>query len=183
MIPVADALEKSPKTFLEKRSWLRGMLALNRILEWHVVTFYLLAVIAFARELVWGTVFTIQVASGVFWIFNGLHLFWALLEVWGSYPGIALTGTEVCGSVLILVARFLTLVYQTLYLMWAFSPQEGNYLGIEADSTFWWWQYIWLSLLVMIPYCIESLIQIYPAVSTRIYTSQNDYVQSFLNIR
>lgn len=158
--PVSDGLEKSPKTFLEKRSWFRGMLAVNRILEWHIVTFYLLAVIAFARELVWGWVYSLQVASGVFWIFNALHLFWALLEVWFSYPGIHLSGTEVCGSVFILVARFLTLVYQTLYIMWAFSPQRGVYLGIEADATFWWWQYIWLSLLVMIPYCIEALLQL-----------------------
>ena len=124
-IPVAEGLENAPKTFLEKRSWFRGMLALNRILEWHIVTFYLLAVIAFARELVWGWVYALQVGSGVFWIFNALHLFWAFLEVWGSYPGIHLSGTEVCGSIFILVARFLTLVYQTLYIMWAFSPQKG----------------------------------------------------------
>ena len=180
--PVVEALAKAPKTFLEKRSWFRGMLALNRILEWHIVTFYLLAVIAFARELVWGWVYSLQVASGVFWIFNFLHLFWALLEVWGSYPGIHLSGTEVCGSIFILVARFLTLAYQTLYIMWAFSPQQGVYLGIEADSTFWWWQYIWLSLLVMIPHFIDSLMQFWPSLTTALCTSQNDYVQSFLNM-
>ena len=181
-IPVAEALESAPKTFLEKRSWFRGMLALNRILEWHIVTFYLLAVIAFARELVWGWVYSLQVGSGVFWIFNALHLFWAFLEVWGSYPGIHLSGTEVCGSIFILIARFLTLVYQTLYIMWAFAPQKGIYLGIEADSTFWWWQYIWLSMLVMIPYAIETALQFWPALTTYLCTSQNDYVQSFLNM-
>ncbi|KAL3922878.1 MAG: hypothetical protein SGILL_001970 [Bacillariaceae sp.] len=180
--PVSDGLAAAPKTFLEKRSWLRGMLALNRILEWHIVTFFLLAVIAFARELVWGWVYAVQVASGVFWIFNFLFLFWQLLEVWGSYPGIQLSSTEVCGSVLILVARFLTLTYQSLYLMWAFSPQQGTYLGIEEDSTFWWWQYIWLSLLVMLPYILELIPQVYPPLATTILTSQSDYVQSFLNI-
>lgn len=179
---ISEGLATAPKTFLEKRSWLRGLLALSRIFEWHIVTFYLLAVVAFSRELVWGWVYSMQIASGVFWIYNGLHLFWALLEVWGSYPGIQMTGTEVCGSVLVLLARFLTLVYQTLYIMWAFSPQNGVFLGVEADSTFWWWQYIWLSLLVMVPYFLESLLQIYPALSTKIYTSQNDYIQSFLNI-
>lgn len=180
--PVSEGLETAPKTFLEKRSWLRGMLALNRILEWHIVTFYLLAVIAFSRELVWGWVYSVQVASGVFWIFNFLFLFWQLLEVWGSYPGIQLSATEVCGSVLVLVARFLTLVYQSLYIMWALSPQEGTFLGIQADSTFWWWQYIWLSLLVMIPYALETIPQLYPPLATYIMTSQSDYVQSFLNI-
>jgi callose synthase len=181
-MPVAEGLAVSPKTFLEKRSWLRGIMALSRILEWHIVTFYLLAAAAFARELVWGWVYSLQVASGVFWLFNALHLTWALLEVWAIYPGIQLSGTAVCGSVFVIVARFLTLVYQTLYLMWAFSPQKGVYLGIEAEPVFWWWQYIWLSLIVMIPYVVETFVQIVPSLSTRIYTSQNDYVQSFLNI-
>jgi callose synthase len=182
MPSISEGLMNAPKTFLEKRSWLRGLLALSRVFEWHIATFYLLAVVAFARELVWGWVYSLQIASGVFWIFNVLHLFWALLEVWGSYPGIQMTGTEVCGSILVLLARFLTLVYQTLYIMWAFSPEHGKFLGVEADSTFWWWQYIWLSLLVMIPYILETLLQIYPALTTKIYTSQNDYVQAFLNI-
>jgi len=179
---VAEGLDKAPKTFLEKRSWLRGILALNRILEWHFVTFYLLSVIAFSRELVWGWVYSVQLASGVFWIFNFLFLIWQLLEVWGTYPGIQLSATEVCGSVLVLSARLLTLVYQSLYLMWAFSPQQGVYMGIQQDSTFWWWQYIWLSLLVMVPYILETIPQIYPALATKILTSQNDYIQSFLNI-
>lgn len=179
---VSEGMDMAPKTFLEKRSWLRGILALNRIIEWHIVTFYLLAVVAFSRELVWGWVYSVQLGSGVLWIFNFLFLFWQLLEVWGTYPGIQLSATEVCGSVLILSARLLTLVYQSLYLMWAFSPQKGVYMGIEEDSTFWWWQYIWLSLLVMTPYLLETIPQIYPPLATKILTSQNDYVQSFLNI-
>eukprot|EP00537_Pseudo-nitzschia_pungens_P009567 CAMPEP_0172380904 /NCGR_PEP_ID=MMETSP1060-20121228/70676_1 /TAXON_ID=37318 /ORGANISM="Pseudo-nitzschia pungens, Strain cf. cingulata" /LENGTH=2133 /DNA_ID=CAMNT_0013108671 /DNA_START=189 /DNA_END=6590 /DNA_ORIENTATION=+ len=180
--PVSEGLDKAPKTFLEKRSWLRGILALNRILEWHIVTFYLLSVVAFGRELVWGWVYSVQLASGVFWIFNFLFLFWQLLEVWGTYPGIQLSATEVCGSVLIMSGRILTLIYQSLYLMWAFSPQQGVYMGIEQDSTFWWWQYIWLSLLVMVPYTLELIPQIYPPLATKILTSQSDYMQSFLNI-
>ena len=178
----AEGLSSAPKTFLEKRSWLRGILALSRIVEWHIVTFYVLGVIAFARELVWGWIYSLQVASAVFWVYNALHLLWALLEVWAIFPGIQLSGTDVCGSVFVLVARFLTLVHQTLYMMWAFSPQKGVYLSIESDSTFWWWQYIWLSLLVMIPYFVEAVLQIVPSWMTKLYTSQNEFVQSFLNI-
>jgi callose synthase len=180
--PVSHGLEIAPKTFLEKRSWLRGVLALSRVIEWHIVTFYVLGVVAFARELVWGWVFSLQAASAIFWIFNALHLAWALLEVWSSYPGVQLSGTDVCGSIFVLVARFLTLIYQTLYLMWAFSPQKGVYLGIEADSTFWWWQYIWLSLLVMIPYFVEAFLQLVPSWGAKLWMSQNNYVQSFLHI-
>lgn len=180
--PITEGLIDAPKTFLEKRSWLRGVLALFRILEWHIVTFYLLAVVAFSRELVWGVAYTAEVASGAFWIFNVLHLTLGLLEAWSVYPGIHLSGTAVCGSVFTLLARFLILVYQTLYLMWTFGPQVGTYLGIEAESDFWWWQYIWISLLCMIPWFFDSFLQFYPALQTKIYTSQNDLLQSFLNI-
>eukprot|EP00567_Pseudictyota_dubia_P000459 CAMPEP_0197467590 /NCGR_PEP_ID=MMETSP1175-20131217/65644_1 /TAXON_ID=1003142 /ORGANISM="Triceratium dubium, Strain CCMP147" /LENGTH=2205 /DNA_ID=CAMNT_0043003667 /DNA_START=287 /DNA_END=6905 /DNA_ORIENTATION=+ len=179
---VTEGLLDAPKTFLEKRSWLRGILALFRIIEWHIVTFYLLAVIAFARELIWGWVYSLHVASGVFWVFNFLYLTWGLLEVWAVYPGIHLSPTAVCGSVFSLTARFLILVYQTLYLMWTFGPRQTEYNGVEADSNFWWWQYVWLSLLCMIPWFLEAVLQFYPAMTTMIYTSQNDYLQSFLNI-
>jgi callose synthase len=179
---IIEGLENAPKTFLEKRSWLRGVIALYRIFEWHLVTFYLLAVIAFSRELVWGWVYTLQVASGVFWIFNFLQVTFGVLEVWSVYPGIQLTGTAVCGSVFSLGTRFLILSYQTFYLMWTFGPSSENHLGIDEDSNFWWWQYVWLSLLCMIPWMVEALMQLYPASSTALYTSKNDYVQSFLNI-
>jgi len=185
--PVSEGLIASPKTFLEKRSWLRGIMALNRILEWHIVTFYLLAVIAFSRELVWGWVYSLQIASGVFWIYNGLGLTWELLEVWAAYPGIELSGTSVIGSVLKIFFRFLVLVYQTLYLTWVFAPssmlQNSSYFGLEGtDANFWWWQYVWLSLLCMMPYIVEVLLNFYPVLTTRICTARNDYLQAFLNI-
>ena len=180
--PVTDGLERAPKTFLEKRSWLRGILALNRILEWHIASFFLLAVVAFSRELVWGWVQTFQVGSAVFWILNALHLFWAMLEVWSMFPGIHLSGTEVCGSVFVIVARFLMLVHQSMYLLWALSDAPTNYQGNVGNSTFWWWQYIWLSMLVMIPYLGEALVQLFPPLAAKIYTSQSEYVQAFLHI-
>ena len=180
--PVTDGLERAPKTFLEKRSWLRGILALNRIIEWHIASFFLLSVVAFAMELVWGWVETFQAASAVFWLLNSLHLLWAMLEVWSGYPGIHLSGTEVCGSVFILVARFLLLVHQSMYLLFALVDASTSYQGNKGDSTFWWWQYIWLSLLVMIPYFGEALIQLFPPLAAKIYTSQSEYVQAFLNL-
>jgi len=179
---ISEALEKAPKTFLEKRSWARSILAVYRVLEWHIVTFYLLAVLAFSIELVWDSIYIIKVASGVFWIFNLLHLHWNLLEVWCEYPGIQLSGTSVCGSFFTLVTRFVILVYQTLYLMWTFGSQHGECLGVEGDSTFWWWQYIWISLLVMLPWIFSASLQIYPFLTTMILSRRNDYIQSFLNI-
>lgn len=179
---ITFGMKAAPKTFLEKRSWLRGIMAMNRIIEWHIVTFYLLSVLAFSHDMVWGWVYTLQVASGVFWLFNSLAICWELLEVWASYPGIHLSGTAIFGSVFVLVARFLILVYQTLYLMWTFGPSRGSYLGIEADSTFWWWQYVWLSCLCMAPYALECITNIFPVISTKMMMSSNDYIQTFLNI-
>eukprot|EP00560_Eucampia_antarctica_P003873 CAMPEP_0197837544 /NCGR_PEP_ID=MMETSP1437-20131217/32466_1 /TAXON_ID=49252 ORGANISM="Eucampia antarctica, Strain CCMP1452" /NCGR_SAMPLE_ID=MMETSP1437 /ASSEMBLY_ACC=CAM_ASM_001096 /LENGTH=1848 /DNA_ID=CAMNT_0043444667 /DNA_START=1096 /DNA_END=6642 /DNA_ORIENTATION=+ len=180
--PITIGLANSPKTFLEKRSWLRGILAMYRIIEWHIITFYVLAVTAFSRELVWGWVYTLQIGSGVFWIMNLLQLSSGVLEVWAIYPGIQLNGTIVCGSIFSILSRFLVLVYQTLYLMWTFGPEGAVHLGIKEDANFWWWQYVWLSVLCMIPWFIEAVIQFYPTITSKIYTSQNDYVQSFLNI-
>jgi len=182
---IIEGLESAPKTFLEKRSWFRGVLALHRILIWHLVTFYLLSVVAFSNELVWGWVYTVQVASGVFWIFNLLFISVELLEVWAAYPNTHLSGTAICGSIFSLSARFLVLVYQTMYLMWTFGPSTGDskiYLGIEGDSNFWWWQYVWISLLCMIPWFIEVIFGFFPFMTTKVFTSQNDYVQSFLHI-
>jgi len=180
--PITVGMLDAPKTFLEKRSWWRGVMAMSRIVEWHIVTFYLLSVMAFSHDLVWGWVYTLEVASGVFWLFNSLAICWGLLEVWLSYPGIHLSGTAIFGSVFVLVSRFLILVYQTMYLMWTFGPSKGSYLGIEADSTFWWWQYVWLSCLCMAPYALEALTNMFPVITTKLYTSRNDYVQTFLNI-
>jgi hypothetical protein len=58
---------------------------------------------------------------------------------------------------------------------------KRSYLGIEAGSTFWWWQYVWL-LLCMVPYMVEALTNLVPSITTRLFTSRNDYIQSFLNI-
>jgi callose synthase len=102
----------SHKTFLEKRSWLHGIIALNRIVEWHIVTFFILAVIAFLNSLGWGWVFTVQALSGAFWVLYALQLNWCLLDVWSVYPGIHLSSSTICGSVFSLISRFLILIQE-----------------------------------------------------------------------
>ncbi len=41
----------APKMFPEKRSWLLRIMALSRINDWHIVTFYLLSILAFSRDI------------------------------------------------------------------------------------------------------------------------------------
>lgn len=180
--PISEGLASAKKTFLEKRSWLRGIMALNRIVEWHIVTFFILAVIAFSRSLVWGWVFTVQALSGAFWVLNAIHLNWSLLDVWSVYPGIHLSSSAICGSIFTLISRYLILIYQTLYLVYTFGPRGKTYFGIQADSNFWWWQYMWLSLLCMTPYFVDAFLQIFSSLTSQALTSQNDYVQSFMNV-
>ena len=179
---VDEGLRDCPKTFQEKRSWLTTMLSLNRVIEWNVITFYFLTVIAFARALVWGWVYAVQVGSGVFLLMNFLHLLWSILDVWSVTPNIELSGTAVTGHVLSLSTRFLVLAYQTDYLSRAFGEGTGGSMNFDADASFWWWQYVWLSAVVMVPYAIEAVFQLWPYSSTLVYSSSNDYVQSFLNV-
>ena len=154
---------------------------MSRIVEWNVLTFYLLSVLAFSRKLVWGSVYTLQVVSGCFWIVNALHLCWEALEVWSEYPNIALTGTSIAGHLLSLSTRYIILCYQSIYLMWTFGRLGGG-MNFDEEASFWWWQYVWLSAIVMVPYAVQSLAHLWPYGSVLLFASDNDYVQSFLNI-
>ena len=133
--------------------------------------------------------------SSVFTLLNGLHLGWAVLEVWAIYPNIEVSLTGVTGHLLSLITRFLVLAYQLVYLESTFSNSDeggssssssggggGGGMNFDKDRSYWWWQYVWLSLLVMIPYVLTCLGQLWPYSSTLLFTSSNDYVQSFLNI-
>ncbi|CAN0096127.1 unnamed protein product, partial [Discosporangium mesarthrocarpum] len=101
--------------------------------------------------------------STVFWSFNFLGIVWTVLEVWQAFPGINITGTAKCGFLVRLSARYLILVYQTIYLMWSLCS-AGDKTGIQSQGTkvFWWWQYLWLSFVAMTPYVIEILLQVFP---------------------
>ena len=130
----------------------------------------------------WGWIYTFEVASSVFWLINFLAICWDLLEVWASYPGIHLESTSIFRSVFVLTTRFLILAYQTLYLMWAFGAAKGSYLRIEASPTFWWCQYVWLSLLCVIPYFVGAIFNLCPSVTTTLMMSRNDYIQNIINV-
>jgi hypothetical protein len=74
--PVHKALATAPKTFLEKRSLLSTILTFHRILEFHIVTFWILAVLSFHEMLVWDRFYGLQMVSSVFLIFNLLGICW-----------------------------------------------------------------------------------------------------------
>eukprot|EP00611_Tribonema_gayanum_P022145 TRINITY_DN4392_c0_g1_i8.p1 TRINITY_DN4392_c0_g1~~TRINITY_DN4392_c0_g1_i8.p1 ORF type:complete len:2019 (+),score=952.03 TRINITY_DN4392_c0_g1_i8:563-6058(+) len=183
VIPVHKALARAPKTFLEKRSLLSTMLTFNRIVEFHVVTFYICAMLSFAEILVWEKAYKLQLTSSVFLIFNLCGIVWCILEVWHSYPGINISGTAKTGFLLRLCIRFLLLVYQALYFMWSVdSPSTKAGMQVQGPPLFWWWQYLWLSCLAMSTYIIEALMQLWPWLTTFILTRDSDFVNAFLNL-
>ncbi|CAN0060689.1 unnamed protein product, partial [Hapterophycus canaliculatus] len=185
VLPVSVGMEAAPKTFVEKRSVLSTVLCFHRVLEFHVLTFQLCAVVAFGTMMVWDKPYFLQMASTVFWSANFLGIVWTVLEVWQAFPGIQMTGTAKGGFFVRLSMRFLVLVYQSLYFMWSTQhiPVEHR-TGMQAEGSFvfWWWQYLWLSFFAMVPYALECLQQVFPPIATWLCNCESDYLQALLNI-
>jgi callose synthase len=84
-----------------------------------------------------------------------------------------------------LMAGYLVLIYQTVYFHWSFrsdvpSPTGEQMKGVECN--FWWWQYVWLSLLASSVYFLESFLCWMPSIVSGLLTWNNDIVQALLNI-
>ena len=52
----------------------------------------------------------------------------------------------------------------------------------QGDANFWWWQYIWLSLVSSSLYLLQSVLCWFPSSITFLMTWNNDLVQAVLNI-
>ena len=181
---VAHGMQEASKTYLEKRSWFHPLLSFHRVFEWHVVTFTLLAVWGFACRLLWPWPFTLQVASSVFWQITLMNIIWTSLEVWAVYPSALNSTSSTQAYLLRLSGGLLILVYQSLYYHWSFrtdTPNPGE-LRNAGDANFWWWQYIWLSLISQSFYFLQSLMCWVPSVVSIIMTWNNDLIQAILNI-
>ena len=185
VLPVSAGMEGAPKTFVEKRSMLSTLLCFHRVLEFHALTFQLCAVVAFGTMMVWDTPYFLQMASTVFWSANFLGLVWTMLEVWQAFPGIQMTGTAKGGFLVRLSLRFLVLVYQSLYFMWStqrIEREDRTGMQAQGNYVFWWWQYLWLSFFVMVPYTVECFQQVFPPIATWLCNYDSDYLQALLNI-
>ena len=191
-VPVSIGMRESKKTYVEKRSWLHPLLSFHRILEWHVVTFTLLAVWGFSNDMVWSWKYTAMVGSFVFIEIILMGIFWTFLEVWTKFPQTDISGPAVAGFLLRLCTSYLILVYQTLYFYWSFqtngdpsSPSHAiaeDVLHDHADANFWWWQYIWLSMAACSTYALELLLLWCPSVKSALLTSESGILQAVLNI-
>eukprot|EP00612_Vaucheria_litorea_P007472 CAMPEP_0171481376 /NCGR_PEP_ID=MMETSP0946-20130122/6702_1 /TAXON_ID=109269 /ORGANISM="Vaucheria litorea, Strain CCMP2940" /LENGTH=175 /DNA_ID=CAMNT_0012012923 /DNA_START=75 /DNA_END=598 /DNA_ORIENTATION=+ len=72
--PVYKGLESMPKTFIEKRSILSCILTFRRLLEFHILVFYVSSMYAFGKCLIWDDMFMIKMISSTFWLMNLLSI-------------------------------------------------------------------------------------------------------------
>ena len=186
MMTVSDAMELATKTYIEKRSWLHPLKSFSRLFEWHVITFTILATIAFHFALVWPVAYSLAIGSFVFFEINILRLLWICLDIWAIYPSSSLTGPNICGYVLRLLTGYVILVYQAIYFHWSFriddSDGGGGPMRALGDSNFWWWQYLWVSFFSLIFYFFGFFLNAVPILESYILSCNNDVVQAVLNI-
>ena len=193
---VADALAAAPKAYLEKRSWFHLFLNFRRIYEFLVLTFQCLAVAAFGELLVWDAAFFAQALSSAFLTVSLLHVVWGALLAWIKVPPEARPqqndSSAALGLLLGLLARYTALLFQTLYFTWAMDHMKlldgapvrrhaeavlrakGESLGVgpgEMDpATYWWWQYLWLSLAATALYGASAVLQLVPRAASAALT-------------
>jgi hypothetical protein len=193
---LATALANCSKTYMEKRSWLHPLQSMNRVFEWHVITFTLLAALAFANMLQWTYAYALQAGSFVFWEISFMGIVWTALEVWTLFPGVKISDPSKWGYLLRLLAGLLILTYQSIYFHWSYVTSDDTSLqkvdvfhaaresagSMPQTQSFWWWQYIWLSLLSCTLYLLESLLCWFPGIVDALMTWDNDIVQAFLNV-
>eukprot|EP00638_Chattonella_subsalsa_P004550 CAMPEP_0117750646 /NCGR_PEP_ID=MMETSP0947-20121206/10498_1 /TAXON_ID=44440 /ORGANISM="Chattonella subsalsa, Strain CCMP2191" /LENGTH=2124 /DNA_ID=CAMNT_0005568865 /DNA_START=100 /DNA_END=6474 /DNA_ORIENTATION=+ len=187
-VPIAKALSEAPKSFVEKRSLLGFVLAFNRLYEFLFLAFQFQSCFAFGQYLVWPIPYYLQIMSTPFLTMNIFAITRVMMEVWMSFPGIKLDFTATAGLLLRLIFRYVLLAYQCVYLMWSFEKgaYSTNNFSTEVQGSqpplYWWWQYIYISSIVVAIYIFEALLQVFPRLSTALYTIDNDYVQALMNV-
>lgn len=185
---VHSALNEGSKTYLEKRSWFHPLYAMNRLFEWHAITFTILATWAFSNLLKWTFVFTFQVASFIFWEMSVFALLWTGLEIWTQFPDVKIPDSALYGYLIRVLSCYMVLVYQTIYFHWSFVPNEieTNLKDLEfynkGDNIFWWWQYLWISIVASTFYLIQGLFSFFPSIGSSILTSKNELIKAVLSI-
>ena len=57
-----------------------------------------------------------------------------------------------------------------------------NSLQARGDTNFWWWQFVWISLIAMSFYILESILCWFPFIASYVMTYNDDLLQALLNI-
>ena len=132
----------------------------------------------------WTRDFFVSTASVIFLQFNAFSILWIILEIWVNYPGSTLSTPLIGGYLVRMCIYYVVLFYQALYFYRSFDESSGGPISelLSGDHSYWFWQYIWLSLIVCSLYLVESLLSWIPAIKSGVMCWNNDIIQAVLNI-
>lgn len=82
---IAEAYSRGHKTFVEIRSWLSPLRAFRRIVEFHIVSFQLLASLAFINHIELDGYFSLRMISSILLTPILLSICWDFLEIYMRY--------------------------------------------------------------------------------------------------
>jgi hypothetical protein len=159
----------------------------RRVYEFLIVTFQLLCCIGFGDLLVWDWSFLIKTCSSVFLTINALHVVWFCMKVWIILPPKskpAMDSAASSGLLLNMLSRYILLLFQLLYYTWAMDdynllnnvPMRKQMYSMNSksnevdDNNYWWWQYVWISLLALSVHFFESIMQVFPFITSVLAT-------------
>ena len=92
------------------------------------------------------------------------------------------------GLLLSLAGHFTVFVFQVMYFTWSMDHLkllDRVEMREHGDDIFWWWQYVWLSVIALSSYGLDALMQLVPYSVTfflDVGEPRNAWWASFLHI-
>eukprot|EP00457_Paulinella_chromatophora_P000089 gb/GEZN01000089.1/.p1 GENE.gb/GEZN01000089.1/~~gb/GEZN01000089.1/.p1 ORF type:complete len:2202 (-),score=366.59 gb/GEZN01000089.1/:786-7310(-) len=161
-------LEKTPKSFLEKRTWLMALRAFHRVFTVLIVMLHLFICIAYIQEksLLVADVFANQLFSSVCITLAVISLWKELLEVWACY---GMKSPSKFGFFVRLILKAAALIMLSFYYYnaWESSRYVATYFDPNRnDVTDAWKVYFLLASLYAIPWLCRVVCAFKPGIST-----------------
>lgn len=157
---IAEAVNESTKTFLEKRTWLTPLRAFSRIFDFHVVTFHFLVALAFTSEQELDLTSAIKLISSVGLTPFALSVMRDALDITAVYhPDSSLSDLSRYVSRIIF---HLSLTTATLTLYWYAWSYGGD----------WWTAYYVTTVVLHIPGICNCVLQVLPGVNNWLRRTQ-----------
>ncbi|KAH9098016.1 hypothetical protein LEN26_016820 [Aphanomyces euteiches] len=160
-ICIAKAWSNASKTYFEKRNWITPARAFRRVLEFHLVTFHFLVVLAFAEQIEMDGATALHLISSVLLSPLLLNIFWAGIDLLLMYSPSMAFPTLMRIVVRVILHLGTTTICSLLYWYALASPR-------------YWTQFYTVTLLVHVPFVFNSVLQVSPGVTS--WIRQTTYV-------
>jgi callose synthase len=157
---IAEAIAESSKSFLEKRTWLTPLRAFTRIFDFHVVTFHLLAALAFAQEQELDLAAALQLVSSVCLTPFVLSVLRDALDLVAVYhPETPLVDLSRYVARITLHLSLTTITMTLYWYAWSYGGQ-------------WWTTYYATAAFLHIPGVLNAVLQVLPGVNNWLRRTQ-----------